>query len=89
MERYFCQKYRVSNITVTGLFFGARVTVSKFFVERRGKYKLQKSIENEIVISIIKYSVAILTKNLYGTHCIKFINILTFKRHRFFSLSYL
>ena len=60
---YFCHKYSVNDITVTGLFFGARGTVSKLFVEWRGIYKLQKSIENEIVIAIIKYSVAILKKS--------------------------
>ena len=30
---HFRQKYRVNNITVTGLSFGARGTISKSFVE--------------------------------------------------------
>ena len=67
---YFCEKYSVNNISVTGLFFGARGTISKFFVKWRSKYKLQKCIEDEIVITIIKYSVAILKNHLYGIHCI-------------------
>ena len=63
---YFLTKYDVNKIIVTGLFFGARGTIAKDFVKWRGKYKLEKDIQTQIVTTIIKYSVAILRNHLYG-----------------------
>lgn len=65
---YFRNKYNVQSITVTGLLLGSRGTVPKFFVTWKGKYKLGKDIQDEIVQNIIKYSVAILKNHLYGKH---------------------
>ena len=63
---YFLEKYNLKKISVTGLFFGSRGTISKFFVTWRNKYKIEKSVQEEIIFTVIKYSVAILRNHLYG-----------------------
>ena len=49
-----------------GLLFGARGTLVKEFIKFRKKFKLDKSIEKEIVISILRNTVYILRNHLYG-----------------------
>ena len=63
---YFLDKYNIENISVTGLFLGARGTVTKFFISWREKYKIEREVQEKVVITIIKYSVAILRNHLYG-----------------------
>ncbi|KAJ4451375.1 hypothetical protein ANN_02837 [Periplaneta americana] len=50
---YFRNKYNVQSITVTGLLLGSRGTVPKMFVTWKGKYKLGKDIQDEIIQNII------------------------------------
>ena len=59
---YFLDKYNIENISVTGV----RGTVTKFFVSWREKYKIEREVQEKMVITIIKYSVAILRSHLYG-----------------------
>ena len=64
---YILTKHNLDTITVIGLFFGSWSTISKFFVNWRKKYKIQKKVQDEIITSIIKNSVAILRNHLYAT----------------------
>ena len=57
---YFLTKYNLDTITVTGLFFGSRGTIFKFFVNWCKKYKIQRKVKDEI----IKNSVAVLRNHL-------------------------
>ncbi|KAJ4440121.1 hypothetical protein ANN_08258 [Periplaneta americana] len=68
--QYLSAKYNIKKITVTGLFFGARGTIPKAFVKWREKYKLTRDLQDAIVTSIIKFSVAIFRQYLYGVHSI-------------------
>ncbi|KAJ4452123.1 hypothetical protein ANN_03640 [Periplaneta americana] len=68
--QYLSAKYDIEKITVTGLFFGARGTIPKAFVKWREKYKLTRDLQDAIVTTIIKFSVAIFRQHLYGVHSI-------------------
>ncbi|KAJ4434416.1 hypothetical protein ANN_22977 [Periplaneta americana] len=68
--QYLSAKYNTQKITVTGLFFGARGTIPKAFVKWREKYKLKRDLQDAIVTTIIKFSVAIFRQHLYGVHSI-------------------
>ncbi|KAJ4444418.1 hypothetical protein ANN_06210 [Periplaneta americana] len=68
--QYLSAKYNIEKITVTGLFFGARGTIPKAFVKWREKYKLTRDLQDAIVTTIIKFSVAIFRQHLYGVHSI-------------------
>ena len=61
---YVLDKYNIENISVTGLFLGARGTITKLFVSWREKYKIEREVQEKMVITIIKYSVAILRNHL-------------------------
>ena len=50
---YFLEKYDLKSISITGIFFGARGTISKFFVQWRHKFKIEKHFEEEIVTNIV------------------------------------
>ncbi|KAJ4448399.1 hypothetical protein ANN_10415 [Periplaneta americana] len=64
--QYLSAKYNIEKITVTGLFFGARATIPKASVKWREKYKLTRDLQDAIVTTIIKFSVAIFRQHLYG-----------------------
>ncbi|KAJ4444040.1 hypothetical protein ANN_05829 [Periplaneta americana] len=64
--QHLSAKYNIEKITVTGLFFGARGTIPKAFVKWREKYKLTRDLQDAIVTTIIKFSVAIFRQHLYG-----------------------
>ncbi|KAJ4435363.1 hypothetical protein ANN_17977 [Periplaneta americana] len=68
--QYLSAKYNIEKITVIGLFFGARGTIPKAFVKWREKYKLTRDLQDAIVTTIIKFSVAIFRQHLYGVHSI-------------------
>ncbi|KAJ4431205.1 hypothetical protein ANN_19802 [Periplaneta americana] len=68
--QYLSAKYNIEKITVTGLFFGVRGTIPKVFVKWREKYKLTRDLQDAIVTTIIKFSVAIFRQHLYGIHSI-------------------
>ncbi|KAJ4430074.1 hypothetical protein ANN_22283 [Periplaneta americana] len=68
--QYLSAKYNIEKITVTGLFFGARGTIPKAFVKWREKYKLMRDLQDAIVTTIIKFSVAIFRQHLYDVHSI-------------------
>ncbi|KAJ4437851.1 hypothetical protein ANN_13790 [Periplaneta americana] len=57
--QYLSVKYNIEKITVIGLFFGARGIIPKAFVKWREKYKLTRDLQDAIVTTIIKFSVAI------------------------------
>lgn len=63
---YYKEKLNVSKVSVIGLLFRARGTLTKIILEFRKKFKIEKSIEREIVISIFKNSVYILRNHLYS-----------------------
>ena len=46
---YFLDKYNIENITVTGLFLGSCSTITKFFVNWRRKYKIEKEVKEKII----------------------------------------
>lgn len=51
---------KYNNVEVIGLMIGARGTIPNFFDEFRHRFNLPKSINNDIVVSVIKDSVYIL-----------------------------
>ncbi|KAJ4438301.1 hypothetical protein ANN_14240 [Periplaneta americana] len=54
--QYLSANFNIEKITVTGLFFGARGTISKAFIKWREKYKLTRDLQDAIVTTIIKFS---------------------------------
>ena len=63
---YFQNKFKLNNIEVIGLMFGARGTITSFFEHFRHRFKLQKSILNELIISIIRGTNQIAHNHLYN-----------------------
>lgn len=63
---YYKTKFKVSDIKIIGLFFGARGTLVKHYVNFRKSFKLRSSLDNEIVLKILKSSVYILRNHLFG-----------------------
>src|SRR5271154_2727183 len=47
------QKYQLKHIEVIGLLIGARGTITKFFEEFRGKFRLPKSLRDEVVLTAL------------------------------------
>ena len=65
MIPYFLDKYNIENISVTGLFLAARGTITKF-VSWQEKYKIKREVQEKVIITVIKNSMAILRNHLYG-----------------------
>jgi hypothetical protein len=63
---YFIEKYKLRKISVIGLLFGSRGTVNKNYLKFRRKFKIPKSIDRTIILSILKNSVQILRNHLYN-----------------------
>ncbi|KAJ4448598.1 hypothetical protein ANN_10617 [Periplaneta americana] len=68
--QYLSAKCNIVKITVTGLFFVARGTIPKAFVNWRGKDKLTRDLQDAIVTTIIQFSVVIFRQHLYDVHSI-------------------
>lgn len=64
---YYKTKFNVKNITIIGLLFGSRGTLTKKYIEFRKTFQLPKNIDNEIVLKILKSSVYILRNHLFGS----------------------
>lgn len=63
---YYKIKFNVKEIKIIGLFFGARGTLVKKYLNFRKELKLNPSLDNEIVLKILKSSVYILRHHLFG-----------------------
>ena len=63
---YYKSKYNVKTINVIGLFFGARGTLVKQFINFRKQFKLRPSLDYDIILKILKSSVYILRSHLFG-----------------------
>lgn len=63
---HYKAKFNISEITIIGLFFGARGTLTKYYINFRKKFKLRSSLDSEIVLKILKSSVYILRNHLFG-----------------------
>lgn len=63
---YFQEKHKLNQIEVIGLMLGARGTITSFFETIRQRFKLKKSIINELIISIIRGTNQIAHNPLYN-----------------------
>ena len=59
-------KFNLVSIDIIGLYVGARGTITTFFEEFRKKFNLPKSMVEDIVISVLKSSTAIIHNHLYS-----------------------
>ena len=66
--QFYKQKFSVNSIEITGLFFGSRGTLTKNYVDFRKFFKLPKSLDYNIVLTILKSSVYILRNHLFGVN---------------------
>ena len=64
---FYKSKFNVKNLSVIGLFFGARGTLVKKYIAFRKKFHLPKALDQKITMTILKYSVYLLRNHLYGT----------------------
>lgn len=63
---FYKSKFKVDNISVIGLLFGSRGTLTQNYIHFRKKFKLPKSLDYDIVLKILKSSVYILRHHLFG-----------------------
>lgn len=63
---FYKNKFNLKEIKIIGLFFGARGTLAKKYIDFRKEFKLRQSLDNEIVLKILKSSVYILRHHLFG-----------------------
>lgn len=62
---YFQKIYKLNDIEVIGLFFGARGTITNFIENFRKCFKLKKELIVKIVLIIVKYSIRILNNHIF------------------------
>lgn len=63
---FYKDKFSVKSISIFGLLFGSRGTLTKNYIEFRKFFKLPKSLDYEIILLILKSSVYILRNHLFG-----------------------
>jgi hypothetical protein len=63
---FFNSKYKIKNLSVIGLMFGSRGTLTSNYIKFRKNFKIHKSIDKVLVTSILKNSVYILRNHLYN-----------------------
>jgi len=65
---FFQNLYGLNDIEVIGLMVGARGTITSFFENFRKRFKIEKSVIEEIVINVIRGSVQIYNNHVYNNN---------------------